>query len=201
MNYMTLLRFLAIALFLLLFITTASAQSTSGVMNFFAARQYDDYEGEARIAKVRQLEKDNWYLVDSIYEWRDNGDNTPYSTTKRDLSPYVDESGEIVYWVTDIAPKFPDGRKGIQQYMREVVGTVVSGPDDETQNSIYIRCTIASDGSITDVAEAQLHPGWIPIEIIMQCLDAVRYMPAWSAGVSRGKAVRVCMLVEVALRE
>ncbi len=185
----------------LLFIITNTIHAQSLVQNFFAAQQYDDYEGEARIAAVRTLEKNDWFEVDSLYEWVGHGDATALRLNRRDLSPYADDSGEIVYWVADVSPQFPGGHKALQQYMRDVVGDVVSGPDDEVQNSIYIRCTIAIDGSITDVAEAQPHPGWVPIEIITQCLDAVRYMPRWSAGVFKGKAVRVAVLVEVALKE
>ncbi len=186
---------------LLAFSPTIAAQSTGGLMHFFAARQYEDYEGEARIALVRELEKNDWYLVDSVYEWRDEGDKTPFRTTRRDLSPYVDEGGEVVYWVTDVAPQFPGGRKAVQQYMLDVLGASASGPDDEVQSSVYIRCTIGMDGSISDVAEAQQHPPWVPVEIITQCLDAVRYMPAWSPGVFKSKPVRVCILVEVGLKE
>ena len=178
-----------------------SAQPIPGVINFLSARQYDDYEGTARIALVRELEKNDWYVIDSIYEWREEGDKTPLRTTKRDLSPFVNDEGEMVHWVSDVAPQFPGGRKGIQQYMRDVVGPVVSGPDDEVQNSVYIRCTIGPDGSVGEVAEAQKHAQWVPVEIIAQCLDAVRYMLAWSPGVFRDKPVQVCVLVEVALKE
>lgn len=192
---------LLIALFLLAFLPPAAGQSTAGVQHFLAARQYDDYAGEARIALVRELEKNGWYLVDSIYEWRDEGDQTPFRTNKLDFSPYVDDGGEVVYWVTDLAPQFPGGRKALQQYMLDVLGAGVSGPDDEVQSSVYIRCTIGTDGSIDDVAEAQQHPPWVPVEIITHCLDAVRYMPAWSPGVFKGKPVRVCVLVEIGLKE
>ncbi len=192
---------LFVAFFLPFFATNISAQSPSGLQNFFAARHYDDQEGAARIALVRDLEKNGWYEIDSIYEWRDAADKTPFRTIQRDLSPFVNEQGEVVYWVTDVAPQFPGGRLAIQQYMSDVVGPIVSGPDDEVQNSVYVRCTIGPGGSIGNVAEAQPPAPWIPVEIVAQCLDAVRYMPAWSPGIFKGKPVRVCVLVEVGLKE
>lgn len=191
---------LCITLFLLAFPIAVPAQADTGVMNFFAARQYDDYEGEARIALVRELEKDGWYIVDSIYEWGEGG-TTLFHANKRDLSPFVNNQGEVVYWVSDVAPRFPGGKKAMQQYMLDVLGAVVAEQDMEVQNSVYVRCTIGIDGTISEVAEAQPHPPWVPVEIITQCVDAVRYMPAWSPGVFRSKPVRVCVLVEVALKE
>ncbi len=197
----TLYLFLFTALFLPAFTIPISAQSPPGVQNFFAARRYDDYVGEARIAMVRQLEGDNWSIVDSIYNWTEPGENTVLKINQRDLTPFVNEQGDLVYWVADVAPQFPGGQKAIQQYMRDVIGPSVSGPDDEVQNSVYIRCTIGVKGDISEVAEAQRHADWIPVETIAQCLDAVRYMPAWSPGIFKGQPVRVCVLVEVALKE
>ena len=179
----------------------AAAQTPTGIMTFFSARWYDRYEGEARIALVRQLEADGWFAVDTIYEWTDHPGETALRTTKCDLAPYVDDDGEVVYWVADVAPQFPGGKKALRQYLHDVIGPIMSGPDDEVHNSIYVRCTIATDGSILQVAGAQPHADWIPVETITRCLDAVRYMPAWSPGTFQGKPVRMCQLVEVALKE
>ena len=192
---------LLLYVFLLAAAAPAAAQTPTDVMTFFSARWYDRYAGTERIALVRQLEADGWFAVDTIYEWTDHPGETALRTTKCDLAPYVDDDGEVVYWVADVAPQFPGGKAALRQYLHDVIGPVMSGPDDEVHNSIYVRCTIAADGSILQVAGAQPHADWIPVETITRCLDAVRYMPAWSPGTFQGKTVRVCLLVEVALKE
>ena len=180
---------------------SAQTQPAQSVMKFFSARQYDDYQGAARMTAVRQLQDNDWQGIDSFYGLPDQYGQSPLHVTKTDLAPFVDNDGYVVYWVTEVAPQFPGGKVALQQYKQDVIGLRLSGPNDEVQQSVYIACTIASDGSLVDLAEAQPHGDWIPREIVEQCLDTVRYMPVWTPGRFLDKPVRTRVLVEFSLKE
>lgn len=187
--------------FCCLFRTITAAQTLFGVGTFFVAQAFDDYTGTARIARVQALEKNQWYVLDSMYAWVDNDPSkTALQVEKHSLAPYLDDNGYIVYWVPEVAPQFPGGKEALDLYKKDVLGELMSMPGDEVQRSIYIRCTIDSAGNVTDAAEAQEHAEWIPKELILRCLEAVRYMPAWSPGQFHGKPVCTYRLIEFDLK-
>jgi hypothetical protein len=182
--------------FCCLFSTASISQPSVGVSTFFAAQAFDDYSGAERVNRVQILEKNQWYVQDSMYAWADNDPSkTVLQVEKHLLAPYLDDNGYIVYWVPEVAPQFPGGKDALDLYKKDVLGELLSMPGDDVQRSIYIRCTIDSGGNVTDVAEAQTHAEWIPKELISRCLEAVRYMPAWSPGQFRGKAVCTYRLI------
>ncbi len=178
----------------------AQDQSGPGVMRLFSARQYDDYQGETRARRVDQLRKDDWQARDSFYDLPAQYGNSVLRIEQTDLAPYTSEDGYVVYLVPEVAPQFPGGAAALQQYKQDVLGPAFAGPDDEVQKSVYIYCVITADGQVTGVREAQSHYGIIPEDVIMHCLDAVRYMPAWSPGLFNGKPVQVARLLEFSLK-
>lgn len=123
-----------------------------------------------------------------------------FSIMKTLLAPYLDEDGFVVHWVPAIAPKFPGGQKALSQYASESLEPYAAGPNDEVQQTVFIRYTIDVDGSIVHVEEAQQHQEWVSRDVITQCIDAVRFMPNWSPGMDRGVAVRVPRMLSFSLK-
>ncbi len=195
-------KFLLPVLCIFLYPMQVSAQqgSAPSVMKLFSARQYDDYQGDARITQVRLLQKNDWQARDSFYDLPDQYGKSQLRISRNDLAPYVNEDGYIVYLVPEVAPQFPGGEAALQLYKQDVLGPDLAGPNDEVQRSVYIRCIIATDGRVTDVEEAQPHYNLVSEAFLNRCLDAVRYMPVWSPGLFNGKPVPVCQLVEFSLR-
>jgi hypothetical protein len=192
---------LCCAVYLLFAANTVTAQPAPNVMTFFSARDYDRYVGESRMEAIKKLEKNGWYAIDTFYEMFSHAGKRTMQTSKTYLAPFLDENGVVVHLVPEVAPQFPGGKNALAQFKRDVLGFNTPGATEEVQKSIYIRCTISSDGSVTDVAEAQRHEDDIPREVIIQCLDGVRYMPTWTPGLYRGKPVSVGVLMDFSLKE
>jgi hypothetical protein len=190
-----------VALFFCVSSATAQTQAPPNVMTLFSAQWYDHFEGSARMVEVDKLQRNSWNAVDTFYEMTSEAGKTEFRTVEHFMGPYMDEDGYVVHLVPDVAPMFPGGPKALEQYKRDFLGPIVSGPNDEVQKSIYIRCTIDADGSIIHVAAAQSHADVVPEDIIAQCLDAVAHMPKWSPGMYRGKPVRACRLIDFSLKE
>ena len=57
--------------------SSAPAQPAQSIMNFFSARQFDDYQGAARRAAVRQLQDNDWQGIDSMYGLPDQYGQSP----------------------------------------------------------------------------------------------------------------------------
>lgn len=172
------------------------AQEQHSVFFYYAAEWYDRFEGAARLAEVQKLQQDQWISIDTFYDLTNeqSGVHT-MRTQKNHLEPYLDEEGYVVYWVPEVAPQFPGGKKALDLFTKDVIGSKV----ESVQASVFIRCTIDVDGTVKSVAEAQSHPEFIPRDVIDNCLDAVRYMPNWKPGMFRGKPVRVCRLITFSL--
>jgi len=194
-------------LFLILLFAThfvpLSAQSRPEptINAYFSARQYDDYQGAARVAQIQQLQKNDWQALDSMYGLPDENGKSSLEISKTDLAPFVNDDGHIIYLAPEVAPLFPGDKKALQQYKFDALAPLSSGPGDEVQKSVYIKCIIGTDGRVTAVKEAQSHYGMVPDEVLQRCLDAVRYMPVWSPGLFHGKPVNVGILLEFSLKE
>ena len=80
-------------------------------MNFFAAQWYDRLDGETRLVAVQKLQDNFWYDVDTLYEMTNHADKPAFHTEERFLAPFMDEKGNLVHWVPDVAPEFPGGKK------------------------------------------------------------------------------------------
>lgn len=193
------LKFMAfVALFLscMLYSQRVNAQEEHSVFWYYAAEWYDRFEGAARLAEVQKLQQDQWITIDTFYDLtNEQSGASAMRTHKNHLEPYLDDEGYIVYWVPEVAPQYPGGKKALDLFTKDVIGSKV----ESVQASVFIRCIIDVDGTVKSVAEAQSHPEFIPRDVIDNCLDAVRYMPTWKPGLFRGKPVRVCRLITFSL--
>ncbi len=196
-------RFLFLFVLLLVHCFTAAAQQTSGLLTkkLFFAQRYDQYDGATRLARVRELQEHDWQAVDST-KLRPNADGLLLPGADQiDLAPYVNDIGQTVYWVPEVAPVYPGGTQAMQQYIKDALFMHQPTSGSERQSQIYIRCTIDLDGRVTDVWETTAHRDWIPESVVTTCLDAVRYMPPWTPGLLQGKPVRVNRLITFQIHE
>lgn len=167
------------------------------IWQLFSAQSFHSMpNGPEKIKAIRKLEKDGWFAIDTFLNL-----DQKMEFKKTDLAPYIDDNGNTIFLVTDVSPAFPNGDTLLRKMLQGSLGDILSGPDDEVQNSIYIKFSVETDGSIAEVEEAQQHSEWIKPEIIKSCLETVRAMPKWSPGIWKGKPVKVKMLISVNLRE
>ncbi len=173
---------------------TALAQQLG---QFFSALSYHQMEeGPEKTKAVRQLEKNNWFVIDTFI----NLDQSMVFQ-KTDLAPFVDDNGLTCFLVADASPRFPGGEGALPQYLRDSLGSILAGPEEGAQNTIYVKFSVETDGSISEVEPGQQHPDWIRNSLIDRSLAIVRSMPRWSPGQWKGRTVKVKLMISLNLRE
>ena len=189
------LRFLLCTPVVLLFMVRPNAQN---MMQLLTAEEFHRMKpGPEKIEKVRALERNGWYQQDYFIDL----DGKPIETQKTDLAPAVDDMGETVFLVTDLAPEFPGGPAALEDYLQNAVGDLLIKPGESVQNSIRIKFTVEKDGRITNIETEKRLPEWISAETVQRCKSVVEEMPAWSPGVFKDKPVKVRMVMDFSLRE
>ncbi|MFN0176188.1 MAG: hypothetical protein ACKVU0_16195 [Saprospiraceae bacterium] len=153
--------------------------------------------GPEKIKRVRELERKGWYHQFTGYDLK----GKPMETPKIDLAPVVDDMGETVFLVTDVAPEFPGGKVSLNDYLQNSLGDLLAKPGEGTQNSLYVKFYVTKDGKIEAVEPAQPFPEWVPATTPQRCMDAVSEMPTWSPGRYKNRPVKVNMLMVFSLRE
>jgi len=185
-------RFLSV--FLLLSPSLANAQE---VWQLMAARDFHDMKsGPEKTERIRDMEYMGWFKVDTFI-----GMDKHVEYHKIDLTPFVDDMGEPVFLVTDISPEFPGGAITQKDYFQNMLGELLSKPEGETHNTLYIKFSVNKDGKIETVEPAQTFPEWVPAASGQRCLEAVREMPAWSPGRYKDRPVKMKMMIEFPLSE
>lgn len=173
---------------------SASAQRSGQFISALSYHQME--EGPEKTKAVRQLEKNNWFVIDTFI----NLDQSMVFQ-KTDLAPFVDDNGATCFLVTDVSPRFPGGDQGLQKYLRDSLGSILAGPEEGAQNTIYIKFSVETDGSIVEVEPAQQHPDWIRNSLIERSIALIQSMPRWSPGQWKGRTVKVKMMISLNLRE
>lgn len=173
----------------------SNAQS---MMQLITAEEFHRMKpGPEKIEKVRALERNGWYQQDYFFDM----DGKPIEAPKTDLAPFVDDMGETVFLVTDIAPEFPGGRASLEDYLQNAVGDLLINPGESVQNSIRIKFTVEKDGRITNIETEKRLSEWISKEAVQRCKSVVEEMPVWLPGVFKDKPVKVKMILSFSLRE
>lgn len=180
--------------FLLISIQVAHAQDVWQLMT--AADFHQMKSGPKKSEIIRDLEFKGWIRTDTITDLQ--GKKNYYQV---DLTPFVDETGEAVFLVSEVSPEFPGGEISLFDYLQNAIGDVLAKPNESVQNAVYIKFSVTKTGKIEAVEAAQHIPEWIPSEIQQRCLAAVRDMPDWSPGNYRGRPVRMKMLLVFRLKE
>lgn len=165
-----------------------------------AAEEYHHMKsGPEKTERVRQLENNGWYKPgDTYYDLK----GKLMESHQVDLSPYIDDKGETVFLVTDLSPEFPGGQTVLGDYWLNVLGdNLLTRTGEAPQKQVRIKFTVEKDGRITEAEPAQVHPDWIPKEVLQMCLQSVQEMPTWLPGSYKDKPVKVKMLIQFSLRE
>ncbi|MFN0037723.1 MAG: hypothetical protein ACKVUS_21895, partial [Saprospiraceae bacterium] len=120
---------------------------------------------------------------------------------KTDLAPFVDDLGETVFLVTDVAPEFPGGTASLNDYLQNSIADLLSKPGEVTQNTLFVKFSVTKEGKIEATEPAQPFPTWVPTDTSQRCMEAVREMPAWSPGIYKDRPVKVKMMMSFSLRQ
>ncbi len=183
-----------ISVFFLLCPSLANAQE---VWQLMAARDFHNMKsGPEKTEQIRELEYKGWIQLDTFL-----GLNKQLEYHKIDLTPFVDDMGESAFLVTDISPEFPGGAITQEDYFQNMVGDLLSKPEEVTHNTLFVKFSVQKDGKIEAVEPAHPFPEWVPAVTGQRCLEAVRDMPNWSPGRYKDRAVKVNMLMVFRLRE
>ncbi|MBC7777925.1 MAG: hypothetical protein H7246_21000 [Phycisphaerae bacterium] len=162
------------------------------------AREYIEMKsGPEKTKQIRELEHRSWYHQDALMDHTGNF----IESKKFDLSPFVDSLGESAFLVTDISPEFPGGALSLNDYLQNKLGNLLVKPNEETQNTLFVKFSVLKDGKIEAVEPANPFPEWVRSSTRQRCLVAVREMPNWSPGIFKDQPVKVKMLMIFSLRE
>jgi hypothetical protein len=154
--------------------------------------------GPEKIKAIQELEKNGWFHQDSYFDLS----GKPKESPKIDLAPYVDDTGETVFLVTDVAPEFPGGSLVFSDYLQNVVGDLLTKQDEPPQRNLRILFFVEKDGRISEIELVQSPFEWDSKKVIEQrCLQAIQEMPTWSPGRYKEKPVKVKMVVDFSLSE
>ncbi len=161
-----------------------------------AARDFHDMKsGPEKTERIRDLAYKGWVQVDTFL-----GMDKRLEYHKIDLTPFVDDMGESVFLVTDVSPEFPGAAITKADYFQNLLSDLLTKPDEQVHNTLYIKFSVQKDGKIEAVTPAQPFPEWVPAVTGQRCLEAVRDMPIWSPGMYKNRPVKVSMLMVFSLR-
>lgn len=101
-----------------------------------------------------------------------------------------------VYDVVEQMPQFPGGSSALFEYLANSIKYPVAAEDAKLQGRVIVTFTVERDGSITGVRVA--HSAGESLD--NEALRVVKFMPRWTPGRQKGKAVRVQYTVPVTFR-
>ncbi|MDX1910449.1 MAG: hypothetical protein SFV22_03130 [Saprospiraceae bacterium] len=185
---------LAVPIMLFSFFTTVVAQD---VWTLYAAKNFNQRpDGAEKTTQIRAMEIRGWELIDTLY-----GLDGKVQYPKSDVSPFIDDQGESVFLVTEQPARFPGASEVYNDYLKNMAGDVLAGPDETIHSTLYIRFTVEKDGKVTQTAPAYPFSEWVPETTRQRCLDAVKNMPDWIPATYKGKPVKMLCLLTFGLRE
>lgn len=148
-----------------------------------------------KTALIQDLEYGGWITTDTFYDF-----DMRAEYRKTDIGPFIDETGEVVFLVTETGPSFPGGADVQSDYFKNFLDDLLVKPGEATQHTMLVQFLVLPNGQIAEVSSARTIDSWIPETSVQCCIHAVRDMPAWSPGLHRGRPVKVKMLLTFSLR-
>ena len=106
-------------------------------------------------------------------------------------------SGEnLVYDVVEQMPSFPDGVKGLIQFLQTNLKYPQESMKKGIQGRVVVSFVVDVDGSVTNAAV------WKNVDPLLdaEALRVVRMMPKWTPGINKGKPVKVKYTMPVTFR-
>jgi TonB family protein len=100
-------------------------------------------------------------------------------------------SAPRIYTAADIAPQFPGGQHGLNDYINKNVNYPQQAIDDDVSGTVHVSFIVDKEGHVTRAKvmdAANVGDG-----LDQEALRVVKNMPAWTPGMVKGKKVRTRM--------
>lgn len=150
---------------------------------------------EKKVSLIREMEYRGWVLRDTFYDFEKR-----LQYQEVDVSPYVNEEGALVYYVTELSPAFPGGAAVQADYFHNTLSDLLAVKGDDVQSTFRVHFLVREDGQIDTVVPVK-PPYLDELDDRMQrCVEAVRSMPNWSPGQYKGRPVIVQYLISFSLK-
>lgn len=101
--------------------------------------------------------------------------------------------GREVYNKVDVSPEFPGGNEAFLAYLRNYIGNVEFSNFEDSKSSLSMIFVVEPDGRITPGAVSENADAVVKLTPKLQ--EALRNMPAWKPGKTKGVAVPVRELI------
>ncbi len=92
-----------------------------------------------------------------------------------------------IFQVVESMPSFPGGEVELQRYLNKNIDYPIMARESGIQGRVYVTFVVETNGSITDVRVMRGIGGGCDEEAVR----VVKMMPKWTAGMQRGRPVRV----------
>ena len=116
------------------------------------------------------------------------------SMAQNDNNGKVTADGEI-YTVVEQNPEFPGGMDALVAWLGTNVKYPTAASESGLEGTVYVSFVVERDGTITTVKIIKPTEGMKELE--EEAMRAVRSMPKWKPGKSKGKKVRVQFMLPI----
>ena len=113
---------------------------------------------------------------------------------QNDNNGKVTADGEI-YTVVEQNPEFPGGMDALVAWLGTNVKYPTAARESGLEGTVYVSFVVERDGTITTVKIIKPTEGMKELE--EEAMRAVRSMPKWKPGKSKGKKVRVQFMLPI----
>lgn len=101
--------------------------------------------------------------------------------------------GREVYNKVDVSPEFPGGNEAFLAYLRKYIGNVEFSNFEDSKTSLSMIFVVEPDGSVTPGAVSENADAVVKLTPKLQ--EALKNMPVWKPGKTKGVAVPVRELI------
>ena len=97
-------------------------------------------------------------------------------------------SAPKIYGAADVAPQFPGGQRGLDDYINKSVNYPKQAIDDDVSGVVHVSFVVDEDGHVT---KAKIMDAAKPADgLDEEALRVVRSMPSWTPGKVKGRNVK-----------
>lgn len=96
-----------------------------------------------------------------------------------------------IYTAAEVAPAFPGGQRGLDNYITKNVNYPQQAIDDDVSGTVHVSFVVDEQGHVTKARV--LDAANIGDGLDQEALRVVRNMPSWMPGKVRGKKVKTRM--------
>jgi len=96
-----------------------------------------------------------------------------------------------IYTTAEVAPVFPGGQKGLDNYINHTVKYPQQAIDDDVSGTVHVSFVVDEQGHVTKARV--MDAAHIGDGLDEEALRVVKNMPAWTPGMVKGKKVRTRM--------